>query len=98
VVAVRVSTDYDFVLTFPETLDVHPLHGAGRWYSTNLSLHPANEAELTIVAWDATTISLYCDGYPSRTSGVIRYQPNEYPLKLASGYEYPAFEIPWSIP
>ena len=98
VVAVDLFGDYDFVLTFPETLDIHPLQAAGRWYSTGLAVPESLEVELTISAWDETTITLYHGGINGRTSGVLRYAPNEYPLKLASGYEYPAFEIPWSIP
>jgi hypothetical protein len=98
VVAVDVAGDYDFVLTFPETLDIDALQAAGRWYSTNLKVPESIEVELSINAWDATTITMSWSGIDGRTSGVIRYKPNEYPLKLASGYEYPAFEIPWSIP
>ena len=98
VVAVDVAGDYDFVLTFPEPLNVDPLQAAGRWYSTGLAVPESLEVELTISAWDETTITLYHGGINGRTSGVLRYAPNEYPLKLASGYEYPAFEIPWSIP
>ncbi len=89
--------DYNFELTFPEGLDIDLDHGAGIWQVNGFPPIPSAFSYVSFQSWGGLALTLYHGTNPGATSGTIKYIPNEYPLRLVSGYEYPAFEIPWSL-
>lgn len=64
---------------------------------TGISTPASAEVELTYLGSSDQYLALLGSGVPGRSAGVVRFEPNEYPLALANGYVYPAFELPWVV-
>ena len=91
------SSDYYPTAVFPQPLAIDDVQGAGRWFMTGISTPASAEVELTYLGNDGQSMTFLGSGVPGRGAGVIRFEPNEYPLALVNGYIYPAFELPWVI-